>query len=156
MGTHPIFESDFDCLTDKMNRLLTRPVVQLARRPLISSAETDGHSWYRSGFTAFSSHPTIYRYLGLGLMGTAFVPTYVLFMDYLYDDRKLQAPIEEALVPEGLLRDALNISLIVFTIGCIQFHLGRILAFQNLNIGHKSKQLSIGIWKTNRLIPYSL
>ena len=49
---------------DKMNRLIARPVVQLARRPLISSAETGGHAWYRSGFTAFKSHPSIFRYLG--------------------------------------------------------------------------------------------
>merc|ERR1712111_217173 len=88
MGTHPIFESDFDCLTDKMNRLIARPVVQLARRPLISSAETGGHAWYRTGFTAFKSHPSIFRYLGLGIMATSFIPSYVLFMDYLYDDRK--------------------------------------------------------------------
>merc|ERR1712212_1282299 len=27
MGTHPIFESDFDCLTDKMNSLLCRTVL---------------------------------------------------------------------------------------------------------------------------------
>merc|ERR1712168_1203375 len=27
MGTHPIFESDFDCLTDKMNSLLCRSVL---------------------------------------------------------------------------------------------------------------------------------
>merc|ERR1712168_500076 len=26
MGTHPIFESDFDCLTDRMNSLLCRTV----------------------------------------------------------------------------------------------------------------------------------
>ena len=49
---------------DKMNRLIARPVVQLARRPLISSAETGGHAWYRTGFTAFKSHPSIFRYLG--------------------------------------------------------------------------------------------
>merc|ERR1712137_1382672 len=127
MGTHPIFESDFDCLTDKMNRLIARPVVQLARRPLISSAETGGHGWYRTGFTAF-------RYLGLGIMATSFIPSYVLFMDYLYDDRKLQAPLEEMLFPEGLLRDALNITIIVFSIGCITFQFGRILAFHNLNM----------------------
>ena len=47
-----------------MNRLIARPVVQLARRPLISSAETGGHAWYRTGFTAFKSHPSIFRYLG--------------------------------------------------------------------------------------------
>ena len=49
---------------DKMNRLIARPVVQLARRPLISSAETGGHAWYRTGFSAFKSHPSIFRYLG--------------------------------------------------------------------------------------------
>merc|ERR1712168_22047 len=27
MGTHPIFESDFDCLTDRMNSLLCRTVL---------------------------------------------------------------------------------------------------------------------------------
>ena len=48
-----------------MNRLIARPVVQLARRPLISSAETGGHAWYRTGFTAFKSHPSIFRYLGM-------------------------------------------------------------------------------------------
>jgi hypothetical protein len=117
-----------------MNRLIARPVVQLARRPLISSAETGGHAWYRTGFTAFKSHPSIFRYLGLGIMATSFIPSYVLFMDYLYDDRKLQAPLEEMLFPEGLLRDALNITIIVFTLGCFTFQFGRVLAFHNLNM----------------------
>merc|ERR1711914_43882 len=32
MGTHPIFESDFDCLTAfRMNRLLSRPALALSR-----------------------------------------------------------------------------------------------------------------------------
>lgn len=94
-----------------MNRLIARPVVQLARRPLISSAETGGHAWYRTGFTAFKSHPSIFRYLGmiyfsefkklkkiikgLGIMATSFIPSYVLFMDYLYDDRKRKSIVRD-------------------------------------------------------------
>merc|ERR1711976_31496 len=40
MGTHPIFESDFDCLTEKneMNRL-ARPLVNVARRPLVTNQQ---------------------------------------------------------------------------------------------------------------------
>merc|ERR1711908_240845 len=32
MGTHPIFESDFDCLTEKMNRLFSTKLIQPAIR----------------------------------------------------------------------------------------------------------------------------
>merc|ERR1711911_354469 len=35
MGTHPIFESDFDCLTDKMNRLIARPELDSPHSNLI-------------------------------------------------------------------------------------------------------------------------
>merc|ERR1739845_336757 len=31
MGTHPIFESDFDCLTEKMNRLFSTKLIQPLR-----------------------------------------------------------------------------------------------------------------------------
>merc|ERR1712227_931878 len=51
-----------------------------------------------------------------------------------YYGSKLQAPLEEMLFPEGLLRDALNITIIVFTLGCFTFQIGRMLAFHNLNM----------------------
>merc|ERR1712086_527121 len=80
MGTHPIFESDFDCLTEKpMNRLLARPVVQaLSRRTMLSSGKTGGHGWYREGYTMFASHPAMYRYIGLAMLVGTPMPFMIL------------------------------------------------------------------------------
>merc|ERR1711962_249137 len=65
MGTHPIFESDFDCLTEKMHTRLTRSAVQaLTRRatmqrggtlqtPPSFSANYDMGQKYMMGWFAF-------------------------------------------------------------------------------------------------------
>merc|ERR1712168_471861 len=67
MGTHPIFESDFDCLTEqKMNRLLARPVMQtMTRRTILSSGKTGGHGWYREGYTKSGAQAGFERCSGL-------------------------------------------------------------------------------------------
>jgi len=115
-----------------MNRILARPVTQLSRRPLISSGQTGGHSWYRQGYAVFSSHSAGMRYLGLGLMITTPLPFAFLFWDDLYDDDKYQAPIEAALFPEFL--SFLCLTDIAFAIAFVGHFAGRVLAFGSFNM----------------------
>merc|ERR1711909_215428 len=143
MGTHPIFESDFDCLTDyfKMNRLLARPVMQtLSRRTILSSGKTGGHGWYREGYTLFSAHPAMYRYIGLGLLIGTPLPFLVLWDDYIFNDCKIQEPIEKAIFPEIL--SFMNLTQCAMVLAIVGHWTGRCLAFNNMNMwGQLNKQL---------------
>merc|ERR1711971_173192 len=76
MGTHPIFESDFDCLTDMLSRAIRAPVGQLSRRragyaPFTGQFNTyppkkvyygkgniSGEAVLAMGFAFFSPHST--------------------------------------------------------------------------------------------------
>merc|ERR1712189_62692 len=139
MGTHPIFESDFDCLTvqkaKKMNRL-ARPALQLSaisRRPLISSGKTGGHGWYREGYSLFNKHPGIFRYVGLAFLGGSMLPFCYLWQDLIYNDAKVNKQIEDIIFP-AFLDGMMNITLWAFQFGIIGMYIGRILAFHNLNM----------------------
>merc|ERR1712198_228125 len=56
MGTHPIFESDFDCLTDFgiMNRLLSNIVLRNSTRNLRLSCPAAGNITELGSYEAFS------------------------------------------------------------------------------------------------------
>merc|ERR1712157_585490 len=142
MGTHPIFESDFDCLTvlENMNRLclsatrvqLSRP--QVVRRRLVSSMDTGGHAHARTGYALFSSHPSWYRYLGAFLCVTAGMPLYIFYDDNMFRGRVLEQSILDALFDQENILHDLNLTVVTLGIAMVQFFVGRSLLFHNLNM----------------------
>merc|ERR1712235_125826 len=63
MGTHPIFESDFDCLTEMYRAnlsLVTGRLVRRSTRTYLKPGEGNQYSWMQSYKVSLSHSPEIY------------------------------------------------------------------------------------------------
>merc|ERR1712131_150771 len=54
MGTHPIFESDFDCLTDMMNRIPSRATTLVSRRTYLNPGV--GNATWKNALVQTKAH----------------------------------------------------------------------------------------------------
>merc|ERR1712154_540075 len=134
MGTHPIFESDFDCLTDRNESSFDPRSAHSVDPPVAGVELRNRRPGTLQNRLRPSKHPGWYRYLGFLIMVQAYIPTMIFWNDNNFNERKLEVSILDAIFSEDNFFHDLNLTVVSFTYGWFAWFTGRCMFFHSMNM----------------------
>merc|ERR1712226_1286740 len=135
MGTHPIFESDFDCLTDR-NESSFDPRSAHSVDPPVTRVQLRNR---RSGTLQNRLRPIqqTSRMVPIPRISDhvqAYIPTMIFWNDNNFNERKLEVSILDAIFSEDNFFHDLNLTVVSFTYGWFAWFTGRCMFFHSMNM----------------------